>query len=223
MLVEDDEAVSSVVRRGLVKEGFSVEVSTDGSDALRRALEESYDIVILDVVIPLMDGFAVVSAIRKEGVRVPILMLSAKSGVEDRVHGLNSGADDYLSKPYSFEELLARVRALSRRHEEAWQPLVQLGDFRIDFTSRKVTRGERAISLTAKEFALLSYLVRNRGKVLTRTMIAEHVWDEEFDSVSNIIDVYVRYLRTKLDEGFSSKLIHTVRGVGYVFDGGPLT
>jgi heavy metal response regulator len=217
LLVEDDEAVSSFVRRGLVQEGYCVDVSTEGRDAFQRALDEAYDVIILDVVIPCMDGFAVISGIRKEGGHVPVLMLSAKNGVEDRVRGLNSGADDYLIKPFSFAELSARVRALSRRQGEIRQPCVQLGDFKIDFAACKVTRQERVINLTAKEFALLAYLVRNRGNVLTRTMIAEHVWDQHYDSFSNIVDVYIRYLRAKLDDGFESKLIHTVRGVGYVF------
>jgi len=217
LLVEDDEVVSSFVRRGLIEEGYSVDVSIDGRDAFHRALDVSYDVIILDVVIPFIDGFEVVRGIRKEGRRVPVLMLSGKNSVEERVRGLDSGADDYLVKPFSFEELSPRVRALSRRHGEFWQPSVELGNFKIDFAAHKVTRQERVINLTAKEFALLAYLVRNRGNVVTRTMIAEHVWDQHFDSFSNIVDVYVRYLRVKLDDGFQSKLIHTVRGVGYVF------
>jgi heavy metal response regulator len=217
LLVEDDEAISSFVRRGLVEEGYAVEVSTEGRDAFHRALHESYDVIILDVVIPFIDGFEVVRGIRKEGRSVPVLMLSGKNGVEERVRGLDSGADDYLVKPFSFEELSARVRALLRRRGEIWQPSVEFGDFKIDFAAHKVMRQDRVIDLTAKEFALLAYLVRNRGNVVTRTMIAEHVWDQHFDSFSNIVDVYVRYLRVKLDDGFESKLIHTVRGVGYVF------
>ncbi len=217
LLVEDDEAVSSFVRRGLLQEGYSVDVSTEGRDAFHRALDVSYDVIILDIVIPYIDGFEVVRGIRKEGRHVPVLMLSGKHDVEERVRGLDSGADDYLIKPFSFAELSARVRALSRRHGEFWQPCVQLGDFKIDFAAHEVTRQERVINLTAKEFALLAYLVRNRGNVVTRTMIAEHVWDQHYDSFSNIVDVYVRYLRVKLDDGFQSKLIRTVRGVGYVF------
>jgi heavy metal response regulator len=217
LLVEDDEAISSFVRRGLVEEGYSVDVSTDGRDAFHRALDDSYDVIILDVVIPFIDGFEVVRGIRKEGRRVPVLMLSGKNSVEERVRGLDSGADDYLVKPFSFEELSARVRALSRRQGEIHQPNVEIDNFKIDFAAHRVTRQDRVINLTAKEFALLAYLVRNRGNVVTRTMIAEHVWDQNFDSFSNIVDVYVRYLRVKLDDGFQSKLIHTVRGVGYVF------
>jgi two-component system copper resistance phosphate regulon response regulator CusR len=217
LLVEDDEAISSFVRRGLVEEGYAVDVSTEGRDAFHRALHESYDVIILDVVIPFIDGFEVVRGIRKEGRSVPVLMLSGKNGVEERVRGLDSGADDYLVKPFSFEELSARVRALLRRRGEIWQPSVELGNFKIDFAAHKVTRQDRVIDLTAKEFALLAYLVRNRGNVVTRTMIAEHVWDQHFDRFSNIVDVYVRYVRVKLDDGFQSKLIHTVRGVGYVF------
>jgi DNA-binding response OmpR family regulator len=194
-----------------------VDVPADHELSFHRALDVSYDVIVLDVVIPFIDGFEVVRGIRKEGRRVPVLMLSGKHSVEERVRGLDSGADDYLVKPFSFEELSARVRALSRRHGEFYQPSVELDNFKIDFAAHKVTREERVINLTAKEFALLAYLVRNRGNVVTRTMIAEHVWDQHFDSFSNIVDVYVRYLRVKLDDGFQSKLIHTVRGVGYVF------
>jgi heavy metal response regulator len=217
LLVEDDEAVSSFVYRGLVEEGYAVDLSTDGRDGFHRALHESYDVIILDVVIPYINGFEVVRGIRKEGRRVPVLMLSGKDGVEERVRGLDSGADDYLIKPFSFAELSARVRALSRRRGEIWEPGVEIGDLKIDFAAHIVTRQERVINLTAKEFALLAYLVRNRGNVVTRTMIAEHVWDQDFNSFSNIVDVYVRYLRAKLEDGFQSKLIHTVRGFGYVF------
>jgi len=216
LLVEDDESVSSFVRRGLVQEGFSVDVSPDGRDAFHRALEEPYDVIVLDILIPFMDGMEVLAQIRKQGSRVPVLILSAKDCVEDRVRGLDCGADDYLVKPFSFAELTARIRALLRRGTDQGQAVVQVEDLEIDLAAHKVTRNGTRIVLTPKEFSLLEYLVRNRGNVLTRTMIAEHVWDQHFDSFSNVIDVYIRYLRAKVDDMSSKKLIHTIRGVGYV-------
>jgi two-component system copper resistance phosphate regulon response regulator CusR len=216
LLVEDDGRVSSFIRRGLVEEGFAVDVSRDGRDAFHQAVHEPYDVIVLDVLIPFMDGFEVLSQIRGQGCRVPVLILSAKDTVEDRVRGLNTGADDYLVKPFSFPELTARIRALLRRRPDLGQAPVRVGDLEMDLASRKVVRGGRRINLTPKEFSLLEYLVLNRGSVLTRTMIAEHVWDQHFDSFSNVIDVYIRYLRAKVDDPFPAKLIHTIRGVGYV-------
>ena len=216
LLVEDDRAVASFIRRGLVQEGFSVDISPDGRDAFHQALNEPYDVIVLDIMIPFMEGFEVLGEIRKQGCRVPVLILSARDGVDDRVRGLNSGADDYLVKPFSFAELTARVRALLRRGSDLGQSVLRVGDLEIDLAARKVTRNARRIGLTPKEFSLLEYLVRNRGNVLTRTMIAEHVWDQHFDSFSNVIDVCVRCLRAKVDDPFRKKLIHTVRGVGYV-------
>jgi heavy metal response regulator len=216
LLVEDDEKVSRFVRRGLMDEGFAVDESRDGRDACQRALDEPYDIVVLDLMIPHVDGFEVLRRMRSQGNQVPVLILSAKDGVADRVRGLNTGADDYLVKPFSFDELTARIRALLRRHPDLEQAVVQIGDLEVDLATRKVQRAGKRINLTTKEFALLEYLVRNRGCVLTRAMIAEHVWDQHFDSFSNVIDVYIRYLRTKIDDGFALKLIHTVRGVGYI-------
>jgi DNA-binding response OmpR family regulator len=220
-LVEDDDEVRTFIHRGLVQDGFSVDMAADGHEAFQRALDEPYDLMILDVIIPRMDGLEVLSRLRKEGSRFPVLILSAKDGVEDRVRGLNCGADDYLVKPFSFAELSARVRALLRRHAHIEQPCVQLGELRINFASHSVTRQGRAISLTPKEFSLLEYLVRNRDAVVTRTMIAEHVWDQHFDNFGNTIDVYIRYLRAKLEDGSGLKLIHTVRGVGYTFSADP--
>lgn len=216
LLVEDDKRVASFVRRGLVQEGFSVDLSRDGSDAFHQVLHECYDVMVLDILIPIMDGFEVLGQIRRLGCRVPVLILSAKDGVEDRIRGLNEGADDYLVKPFSFDELTARIRALLRRRSDLDQPVVRVGDLEMDLAARKVTRNGERVNLTPKEFSLLEYLVRHHGTVVTRTMIAEHVWDQHFDSFTNVIDVYIRYLRSKIDDLFPTKLIHTVRGVGYV-------
>ncbi|HSD25807.1 MAG TPA: heavy metal response regulator transcription factor [Vicinamibacteria bacterium] len=216
LLVEDDRRVASFIRRGLVQEGFSVDVSADGRDAFHQALHEPYDVIVLDILIPFMDGFEVLRQVRAQGCGVPVLILSAKDAVEERVRGLNTGADDYLVKPFSFPELTARIRALLRRRSDQGQAVVRVGDLDMDAAARKVARGGRRINLTPREFSLLEYLVRNRGSVLTRTMIAEHVWDQHFDTFTNVIDVYIRYLRAKVDDPFPSKLIHTIRGVGYV-------
>ena len=217
LFVEDDERVASLVNRGLVQEGFSVDVSRDGRDGFHQAMHEPYDVIVLDILIPYMDGFHVLSEIRKQGCRVPVLMLSAKDGVEDRVRCLNRGADDYLVKPFCFAELTARIRALLRRRSHLEQSVIGIGDLEMDLPARKVTRGggER-IKLTPKEFSLLEYMLRHHGSVVTRTMIAEHVWDQHFDCGTNVIDVYIRYLRTKIDDPFPNKLIHTLRGVGYM-------
>ena len=216
LLVEDDESVSSFIRRGLTAEGFSVDVARDGREAFRQALDEPYDVIVLDILIPFMDGLQVLGQIRKESCRVPVLVVSAKDGVDDRIRGLDAGADDYLVKPFNFAELTARIRALLRRNSDLVQDSIQLGDLQIDLARRRVSRAGRRIFLTPKEFSLLEYMIRNRGNVLTRTMIAEHVWDQHFDTFSNVIDVYIRYLRAKLDDASATKLIHTIRGVGYV-------
>jgi heavy metal response regulator len=216
LLVEDDDKVASFIRRGLVQEGFSVDLSRDGPDAFHQMVHEPYDVVVLDLLIPVMDGIEVLGRVRKQGCRVPVLILSAKDGVEDRVRGLNEGADDYLAKPFNFAELTARLRALLRRRSDLGQSTVQVGDLEMDLATRRVTRSGRRINLTPKEFSLLEYLVRHHGTVVTRTMIAEHVWDQHFDSFTNVIDVYIRYLRSKIDDPFPTRLIHTIRGVGYV-------
>jgi heavy metal response regulator len=216
LLVEDDTRVANFVHRGLVQEGFSVDLSTDGRDAFHLALHEPYDVIVLDVLIPLMDGFEVLGEIRKHGCQAPVLIISAKDGVADRVTGLNRGADDYLVKPFNFTELVARIRALLRRSAQAGTSVLRVADLEMHLTTRRVTRAARQIELTPKEFSLLEYLLRNQGQVLTRTMIAEHVWDQHFDTFSNVIDVYIRYVRTKVDSNVDVKLIHTVRGVGYI-------
>jgi len=216
LLVEDDSRVASFVSRGLSQDGFAVDVSSDGKDAFHQALHEAYDALVLDIMIPFLDGFEVLGQIRKQGSRVPILILSARDGVEDRVRALNEGADDYLVKPFSFPELTARLRAILRRRSDVGQPVTRVADLEVDLIARKVTRGGKRISLTPKEFSLLEYLIHSRDHILTRTMIAEHVWDQHFDTFSNVVDVYIRYLRAKVDDPFEGRLIHTVRGVGYV-------
>jgi heavy metal response regulator len=215
-LVEDDRKVASFIRKGLVEEGHAVDVASEGETGLAMGLDRLHDIIILDVMLPGKPGFQVVRELRQAKVATPVLLLTARDGVEDKVQGLDAGADDYLTKPFAFAELLARVRALLRRGTAAQAPLLQVTDLTLDPAKRTVKRGGEVISLTNREFALLEYFMRNPGRVLTRTMIAEHVWDYSFDSDTNVIDVYVNYLRKKIDTGREKKLLHTVRGVGYV-------
>ncbi len=216
LLVEDEEKVASFIRRGLEEEHHAVDVALDGEEGLGLALVTPYDLVILDLMLPRLDGFRVLERLRDEAVQVPVLVLTARDRVDDKVRGLDLGADDYLTKPFAFEELLARARALLRRGKAKVSPVLSVADLSLDPAARRVTRGGNVIDLTAKEYALLEYLMRHHGRVLTRTMIAEHVWDQSFDSYTNVIDVYVNYLRKKIDHDYDPKLIHTVRGVGYV-------
>jgi heavy metal response regulator len=216
LIVEDEAKVASFIKRGLEEEKYTVEVAYDGEEGLNSALEKPFDLIILDVMLPKRDGLSVAKELRAKGKQCPILMLTAKDSVEDIVAGLDSGSDDYLTKPFAFAELLARVRALVRRSEMDRGAEIIFSDLRIDPVAHKVWRGDREIDLTAKEYGLLEYFMRNPNQVLTRTMIAEHVWDYSFDSFTNIIDVYVNYLRKKVDRDAQKKLIHTVRGVGYI-------
>src|SRR3989304_3603791 len=199
-----------------MEEGYAVDVAPEGETGLAMGLDRLHDIIILDVMLPGKPGFQVVRELRQAKVATPVLLLTAREAVEDRVQGLDAGADDYLTKPFAFAELLAWMRALLRRGATAQAPLLRLADLTLDPARRTVKRGEEVISLTNREFALVEYFMRNPGRVLTRTMIAEHVWDYSFDSDTNVIDVYVNYLRKKIDAGRERKLIHTVRGVGYV-------
>ena len=215
LVVEDEKKVAAFVRKGLEEEGYAVDVAIDGEKALYMAEMSDYDLIILDWMIPKKDGLAVLGQLRASGLTTPVILLTARDAVQDKVLGLNTGADDYLAKPFDFAELLARVRALFRRGKSDASTVLEVGDLRMDLLSRKVTRAGVAIDLTAKEYSLLEYFMRNTGKVLTRTMIAEHVWDVHFDSDSNVIDVYVNYLRNKIDRPFEPKLLQTVRGVGY--------
>jgi two-component system copper resistance phosphate regulon response regulator CusR len=216
LVVEDEKKVASFIKKGLEEEGYAVDLVSDGKTGLTMGLDGVHDLIILDLNLPRIDGLSVLQKLRKRKVATPVLLLTVRAAIEDKVIGLDTGADDYLTKPFAFQELLARVRALLRRRAEAESPLLQVADLTLDPATRLVSRGDEKIELTTKEFALLAYFMRNPGRVLTRTMIAEHVWDYDFDPMTNVIDVYVNYLRKKIDAGKETKLIHTVRGVGYV-------
>ena len=216
LIVEDERRLASMLAQQLAELKLAVQVAHDGEQALDAALTTTFDLVILDIVLPGMDGFAVCRELRRRGVTTPILMLSARGVIEDRVRGLDSGADDYLTKPFEFAELSARVRALLRRQRPAAALSVSVRDVTLDPVARTVYRGERRVDLTLKEFALLEYFMRNVDEVLTRAMIGEHVWDFTWDRMTNVIDVYVNHLRRKLEDGGEPRLIHAVRGVGYV-------
>ena len=217
LVVEDERKVANFIRQGLEEEGHTVEVAADGTTALDLVVDGSpYDLVVLDLMIPGRDGFAVLRTARARRVDTPVLILTARDGVSDKVTGLDLGADDYLTKPFAFDEFLARVRALLRRGSSQRAPLLRLADLTLDPSTREVGRGTRKIVLTTREYALLEYFLRNAGRVLTRPMIAEHVWGLDFDPESNIIDVYVGYLRRKIDGDGERRLLHTIRGAGYV-------
>jgi heavy metal response regulator len=216
LVIEDERKVARFLQRGLEAEGFAVEVAHDGEAGLGLALAHEWDAVILDVMLPRRDGLSVLDAIRARRRPVPVLLLTARDAVTDRVAGLDRGADDYLTKPFAFEELLARLRALLRRGGAAGSPVLEVADLRLDPQTRTVTRAGRRIDLTAKEFALLEFFLRQPGRVLSRALIAQHVWGVSFDTFSNVIDVYVNYVRRKIDADFEPKLLHTVRGTGYV-------
>lgn len=217
LIVEDERKVAQFLRKGFQSEAFAVDIASDGPGALRLALSENYDAIVLDVMLPKMNGMEVLEELRRQGLKTPILILTAKSDVEDRVKGLNSGADDYLPKPFSFSEVLARVRAIMRRTStDVRGSVLEMGDMRMDLLTRSVVRGTRPITLTNKEFELLEYLLRNKGRVLSRVTLTEHIWDMDFDTETNVVDVLVNRLRRKLEEGFATKVIHTIRGVGYV-------
>ena len=216
LVVEDERKVARFIERGLKEERFAVDVATDGEEGLFRAQSNGYDLIVLDVLMPKKDGFQVLRELRAAKCRPRILMLTARYSVEDRVQGLEGGADDYLIKPFAFAEFLARVRALLRRGAEDGPVFLRALDLTLDLKSRKVTRADKLVTLSAKEFSVLEYLLRHPDEVVTRTQLAEHVWDENFDSFSNVIDVTVYHLREKVDRGFQPALIHTVRGVGYV-------
>jgi heavy metal response regulator len=216
LLVEDEKKVASFVQRGLEAEHYTVDVVHDGDAGLLHVFEHDYDLVILDVMLPKRNGLEVLQELRQRKLTVPVLLLTARDTVADKVAGLDHGADDYLTKPFAFEELLARVRALLRRGAPTSTSVLTLADLQVDLISRQVTRAGKRIELTAKEFALLEFFIRHPGRVLSRTLIAQHVWGVDFDTFTNVIDVYVNYLRKKIDTDFEPKLLHTVRGAGYV-------
>jgi two-component system copper resistance phosphate regulon response regulator CusR len=217
LLVEDEPRVARFVAKGLREQSYAIDIAGDSESALYQAEINDYDLIILDVMLPGRDGFEVCRELRERNVKTPVLMLTALDAVDDRVQGLDSGADDYLIKPFEFKELLARVRALLRRAREFRPPALQVADLTLNTANHTATRAGRRIGLTAKEYALLEYFALHQGRLLGREEIAEHVWDENFDPMSNVIDVYVRRLRKKVDEGFSRPLIHTRRGAGYIF------
>jgi len=215
LLVEDDPRVARMVERALVEAGHRVDVVYGGAAALLRGGSGTYDLLVLDVLLPEVNGFDVARRLRQQRVRTPILMLTARDAVADRVRGLDAGADDYLVKPFALEELLARVRAFDRRRREDQDEALQVGDLTLDVGRRQVRRGDRAIELTAKEFDLLAYLMRNAERVLTRAQIEDHVWGYGAETTSNVVEIYIHYLRDKVDRGFPRPLIRTIRGVGY--------
>ena len=217
LLIEDDVKIGRLIVKGLQQAGFAIDHSDNGEEGLHLALTHPYDAIIIDIMLPKLNGLIVVNELRKVKKNVPIIILSAKRTVEDRVKGLQSGSDDYLVKPFAFSELLARLQALIRRASGAAETtFFKTGDLTVDILSRKVVRAGKQIDLQPKEFALLEYLIRNEGRVVSKTMIMEHVWDYNFDPQTNVVEVRICRLRDKIDKGFEKKLIHTIRGVGYV-------
>ncbi len=222
LIVEDDAVIAEFVARGLREAGFAVDVAGDGETGFARASQQTYDVAIVDLMLPKLDGLAVIDQMRRKAIDTPVLILSARRSVDDRVKGLQSGGDDYLTKPFAFAELLARVQALVRRATRAPEPTtLTVGDLTLDLLSRRVTRGETALDLQPREFTLLEYLMRNAGRVVSKTMIVSRVWEYRFDPQTNIVDVLVSRLREKIDRPFEKRLLHTVRGVGYVLRADP--
>ena len=218
LVVEDEQDMAAYVSKGLRQHGYAVDVSHDGEDGLFMATHEQYDLIVLDLMLPKLGGLAVLKRLRQQGCAAPVILLTAKGEVEDRVEGLDAGADDYVPKPFAFSELVARIRACLRRRDGQPENTLRVGDLELDLLTRKAERADRPVELTTVEFRLLEYLMRHPGEALTRVGIIEHVWDYNFDSLSNTLDVHVCKLRRKIDEGHSTKLIHTIRGVGYVME-----
>lgn len=216
LLVEDEKRMAGFIERGLKEEGFVVDLASNGEKGIYLAEINPYDLIILDLMLPEKDGLTLCREIRSKKMDTPVLMLTAKSSVKDKVTGLNAGADDYLAKPFEFEELIARVRALTRRRVKESSNVLKIADLELNQLIHQVKRAGKEIQLTSKEYILLKYLMQNAGQLVTRTMISEHVWNESFDTFTNVIDVYINYLRKKIDEGNSKPLIHTIRGSGYI-------
>jgi len=217
LLIEDDEKIAAFVGNGLREAGFVVEHVVNGRDGLQLALGESYDVAVIDIMLPGMDGLSIIDELRRHRVKLPVIILSAKRSLDDRIEGLHAGGDDYLTKPFAFSELLARIQALLRRASDTPEPTgITVGDLYIDLRKRIVTRADRKIVLQPREFSLLEYLARNAGRVVSKTMIMEHVWDYNFDPHTNVVESRICRLRQKIDTGFGNSLIHTMRGMGYV-------
>lgn len=215
LIIEDERRLSNVVKKGLVEEGFAVDQAFDGEEGIYLAESEAYDLIILDLMLPKVDGLKVCRELRNKKIKTPILMLTAKSKIEDKVKGLESGADDYLAKPFAYVELKARIQALIRRSHNEADPLLKLDDLELDPAKHIVKRSGKIIPLTPKEFAILEYLLRHKNTIVTRTQVTEHVWDYNFDALSNVVDVFITTLRRKINTGFKNKLIQTIHGVGY--------
>lgn len=216
LIVEDEKKVASFIKKGLEEEYFAVDIAYDGKEGLKLITSEEYDIIVMDIMLPYLDGISLLKEIRRRNILSPVLMLTVKDSLKDKVEGLNSGADDYLTKPFAFEELLARLRALLRRNENSKSSTLKVGDLVLDLQSHKVLRNNQEIILTPKEYSILEYLMRNTNKVISRTKLIEHVYDYHFDTETNIIDVYINKVRTKIDNNFEKPLIHTIRGIGYI-------
>jgi two-component system copper resistance phosphate regulon response regulator CusR len=216
LVIEDEKKLAGFIRKGLVEQSYSVDVACDGLNGQLMANQNDYDLIILDIILPKQDGWITCKRIREDGVQAPILMLTALGETDDKVRGLDSGADDYLTKPFEFAEFLARIRALLRRRQDASEPVLKVDGLVLDPSKHIVQRDGKVVKMTAKEFALLEYLMRNQGRVTSRTQISEHVWNIDFDRKSNVVDVYIKSLRQKIDRGYSKQLIQTVIGVGYV-------
>ncbi len=220
LIVEDEKELALTLKKGLEENSFAVDVSHDGEDGLFMAENYPYDVLLLDIMLPKMDGLAILNTLRKKKIDIPVVLLTARGEVEDRIKGLNIGADDYIAKPFDFSELLARLRSVIRRSKGKPAPVIVIGDLTIDTNSREIRRGGRDIKLSAKEYNMLEYLALNKNRVIGRTELMEHIYEMDADPDSNIIDVYINYLRNKIDKDFSVQLIHTVRGAGYVLKEG---
>ncbi|HAP68070.1 MAG TPA: DNA-binding response regulator [Nitrospinae bacterium] len=216
ILIEDEKQLARIVKKGLEEASYSVDVAYNGEEGLYMAEHFPADVIILDIMLPVIDGLSLLSIIRKKGVKTPVILLTAKDTISDKIKGLDTGADDYLTKPFEFNELLARIRSLLRRKGDIKEAVIRIGDMEINTASREVKRAGRAIPLSTKEYTILEYLSYKKNTVVTRTDLTEHIYDESFDTDSNIIDVYINYLRNKIDSGFKNKLIHTIRGAGYI-------
>lgn len=216
LVVEDEKKVASFIKKGLEEDYYSVDIALDGKEGARLALSEQYDLIILDIMLPFKDGISILKEIRTEKIFTPVLMLTAKGDVMDKVLGLDSGADDYLAKPFAFDELLARVRALLRRKSSEKNIILTAGELQLDTQAHKAFRNNNEIELTPKEYSILEYLIRNKNRVVSRTILSEHVYDYHFDSDTNVIDVHINKLRNKIDKGYDKQILQTVRGVGYI-------